>query len=751
MVHPLRLGTLPAVLTTLGVAGAVLSAPAAALGSAAAGCSAENAALGRPAQASSSENPDYYPASSAVDGDASTRWSSAATDDEWLRVDLGAVTDICGVEIDWERAYGSAYEVQVSDDAQEWATLEAVTDGDGGTDTLAVDGRGRYVRLLGTTRATGYGYSVWELAVHTDEDAAEPPTDPEDPDDPTDPYPDYVNPGWPGTTGPLTEPSHVEVVRHGQGWRLEVDGQPYTVRGLTWGPSPDEADEYMPGLAEMNANTTRTWGTGPDTAALLDSAAAHGIRVVMGFWLVPGGGPGSGGCVSYQGDTEYEADTRAHILEMVERYQSHPGVLMWSVGNESILGLQNCYSGAELEAERTAYTQFVNDMAVAIHDIDPDHPVSSTDAWTGAWDYYAKNSPDLDLLQVNSYGGVCDVADTWEEGGYDKPYLVTEGGAAGEWEVPDDVNGVPDEPTDVEKAAAYVDSWRCIMEHEDVGLGATFFHYGTEGDFGGVWFNVVPGGNKRLGYYALAKTWGRDIGAMNTPPQFRDLTVEGDVTAVEAGSTVRLTADVVEPDGDPLTYVVSLNSKYVDGAGGLAHQDAAQPEPGVLEITAPERPGVWKVYVWAEDGEGNVGVETRSFRVTPPGVEGTNAALGKPATASSFDPWNGDFSPKQAVDGDLATRWASDWDDDEWIQVDLGSTTSFDHVQLVWEAAYGTAYDVQVSDDGSTWSTVRAVTDGDGGVDDLDVTASGRYVRLALHARGTQYGYSLYELGVYTS
>jgi hypothetical protein len=67
----------------------------------------------------------------------------------------------------------------------------------------------------------------------------------------------------------------------------------------------------------------------------------------------------------------------------------------------------------------------------------------------------------------------------------------------------------------------------------------------------------------------------------------------------------------------------------------------------------------------------------------------------------------------------------------------------------VWEAAYGKSYEVQTSDDGSTWSTVMTVTGGNGGVDDLDVAGSGRYVRLNLTERGTEWGYSLFELGVY--
>ncbi|MDT0382829.1 hypothetical protein RM572_29200, partial [Streptomyces sp. DSM 42041] len=151
-------------------------------------------------------------------------------------------------------------------------------------------------------------------------------------------------------------------------------------------------------------------------------------------------------------------------------------VLMWNVGNESVLGLQNCFSGDELERQRNAYTTFVNDVAKKIHGIDPNHPVTSTDAWTGAWPYYKRNAPDLDLYAVNSYNAVCDIKSTWQQGGYTKPYIVTETGPAGEWEVPDDANGVPAEPRDQDKAAGYTKAWNCVTGHRGVALGATMFH-----------------------------------------------------------------------------------------------------------------------------------------------------------------------------------------------------------------------------------------------------------------------------------
>ncbi|MGI4733853.1 MAG: discoidin domain-containing protein [Janthinobacterium lividum] len=126
-----------------------------------------NLALNKPAYGSTTEN-GGTPAASAVDGNAGTRWSSAAADPQWLYVDLQARYTISQVVLNWETASGKAYQVQVSDDATNWTTVYSTTTGAGGVEKIAptATGAGRYVRLYGTQRTTGYGYSLWELEVY---------------------------------------------------------------------------------------------------------------------------------------------------------------------------------------------------------------------------------------------------------------------------------------------------------------------------------------------------------------------------------------------------------------------------------------------------------------------------------------------------------------------------------------------------------------------------------------------------------
>ncbi|MFD7232629.1 discoidin domain-containing protein [Streptomyces sp. NPDC059881] len=129
---------------------------------------------------------------------------------------------------------------------------------------------------------------------------------------------------------------------------------------------------------------------------------------------------------------------------------------------------------------------------------------------------------------------------------------------------------------------------------------------------------------------------------------------------------------------------------------------------------------------------------------------GVNLAAGASASASSSE-WNPftSYAPGRAVDGDTATRWASDWSDDQSLTVDLGSARVVGRVTLDWERAYAKAYRIEISADGTNWQSVWSTTAGDGGLDTAQFSAkSARYVRVHGLERGTKWGYSLREVGV---
>ncbi|MEV6924606.1 discoidin domain-containing protein [Dactylosporangium sp. NPDC051485] len=130
-----------------------------------------------------------------------------------------------------------------------------------------------------------------------------------------------------------------------------------------------------------------------------------------------------------------------------------------------------------------------------------------------------------------------------------------------------------------------------------------------------------------------------------------------------------------------------------------------------------------------------------------PGCGTADVARAAAVTASSTD--GATTQPGAAVDGDPGTRWSSAWDDPQWLMLDLHRRVSVCRVVLDWEAAYATAFDLEVSDDGRGWRTVYSTTSGHGGRQVLDVAGSGSYLRLHLRARATRFGYSLFTVAVF--
>ncbi|HLP40452.1 MAG TPA: discoidin domain-containing protein, partial [Fibrobacteria bacterium] len=129
---------------------------------------------------------------------------------------------------------------------------------------------------------------------------------------------------------------------------------------------------------------------------------------------------------------------------------------------------------------------------------------------------------------------------------------------------------------------------------------------------------------------------------------------------------------------------------------------------------------------------------------------GQDLARGKATLASSLE--SAALVSGNAVDGNAGTRWASAFSDPQWIQVDLGSVQTLSRVVLNWEGASARDYQVQVSNDGTSWIPVVTRTNLAAGARRDDITGlsgSGRYVRMYGTARTSQWGYSLFDFEVY--
>jgi hypothetical protein len=155
-------------------------------------------------------------------------------------------------------------------------------------------------------------------------------------------------------------------------------------------------------------------------------------------------------------------------------------------------------------------------------------------------------------------------------------------------------------------------------------------------------------------------------------------------------------------------------------------------------------------YYYKVAAKNTAGTSATSAEVSATPSVGGGATLlsqGHPATASSVE--NANLAPGNAVDGNAGSRWSSAFSDPQWLQVDLGAPHAVSRVVLTWQTAYGRAFLLQTSTNGTTWTTIFTTTTGSGGVQDLTVAGSGRYVRMLGTQRATQYGYSLWEFQVY--
>ncbi|MGI4972359.1 MAG: discoidin domain-containing protein [Janthinobacterium lividum] len=142
-------------------------------------------------------------------------------------------------------------------------------------------------------------------------------------------------------------------------------------------------------------------------------------------------------------------------------------------------------------------------------------------------------------------------------------------------------------------------------------------------------------------------------------------------------------------------------------------------------------------------------IEVFSFTNTTP-----NLALAKPVKATDTD-LSGTgflFQPSFAVDGDPQTRWSTLRDTNQALVIDLGEIKQFTNVYIKWEMAYGVAFQLQVSADSTTWTTLATYTNNRNVYSEIGVAATGRYVRMLGQQGGRPGGgFSIYEMAVYNS
>lgn len=406
------------------------------------------------------------------------------------------------------------------------------------------------------------------------------------------------------------EAIHVELRQSEQGWQLFRGGEPYFIRGAG-GPASLEA------LAAAGANSVRTWNA-EQTAQTLDEAHALGLTVAVGIWL---GHERHG--FDYN-DNAQVRDQLERVRDIVLRYKDHPAVLLWGLGNE----MEEFEEG-----DNPAVWQAVNDVAKMVKELDPHHPTMTVTSFVhGARiEYVHKRSPAIDIHGINAYGGAPVVPERLRAGGATKPFILTEFGPPGPWEVPTTEWGAPFEPTSTEKAQAYRHTYEtAIAGAPGFALGSYAFLWGQKMEATATWFGMLLDDGARLGTVdAMTELWTGRPPEDLAPTIDAQLSVEGGLLT-NPGAEVRVTADVADPEGDTIRARWTLRSESGDYlTGGDVRSNLPDIEGAVLEsssdgvrVRMPDEVGAYRLFLYAYDETGNAATANVPLLVkgeAPPG------------------------------------------------------------------------------------------------------------------------------------
>ena len=419
-----------------------------------------------------------------------------------------------------------------------------------------------------------------------------------------------------------TEPgSRVEIVSETNGtFTLLRNGEPYQVKGAGTGSGEALAGASLEALAASGGNSIRTWGIEQlghivGGKPLLDRAHELGLSVAAGFWV---------GHVRHgfdYSDPEVIERQRDQLREAVLKYRDHPALLVWLLGNEM--------EAFEPNVESEIIWRELNHLAGIIKELDPHHPVATAVAGVtpekvaGILEHY----PNLDILGINAYGSAPLVGQGLPDMGWTGPYMLTEFGVAGTWEVQPTSWDAPVEPDPSTKAAESYTTY--TMDRDDnVGrsLGSYVFFWGNKQEATATWYGMfLETGEKLPRVDAMAYAWTGEW-PDNRAPKLESLETPVAFEKVAPGSSSYAEADIVDREGDELSYVWDVRAESTDRrVGGDAEAappsfaDVIENGQGTSRITfkAPDRPGGYRVFVTPYDGHGGAVVHNVPFYVGP--------------------------------------------------------------------------------------------------------------------------------------
>lgn len=397
-------------------------------------------------------------------------------------------------------------------------------------------------------------------------------------------------------------PAVVRIERHEGGWRLLRDGEPYFVRGAVIGEGGS-----LDVLRAAGANSVRTH------ADMLDEAQRRGFTALVGL---PLGNPRHG--FDYSDPARVEAQF-ARAREIVRKHRDHPALLMWNLGNEPEIHTT--------EAQRVPVLREANRMAEMVKREDPNHPVMIVIGGEYAEMLHEVDHlcPVLDLVGLNSYMQMLTLPEDVAREGWTRPYVVTEFGPRGHWQVPKTAWGMPIE----DDAAAKADFYRRAYEHSVSGqpacLGSYVFYWAHKQEKTHTWYGMfLPDGSRTPAIDMMTHLWtGRwpdnRCPALGSPAlQVRpaDGRAPERAGSFHTGEVLAASVAVNDPDGDPLQISWDLRPDVADNPKvGGDWEPSVEPIAGAIiapgggsphaQVRLPAQPGKYRLFVYAHDGRGN--------------------------------------------------------------------------------------------------------------------------------------------------
>lgn len=395
-------------------------------------------------------------------------------------------------------------------------------------------------------------------------------------------------------------------------WNLSVDGKPFEIKGVTFGYVDDveQYQSYFEDLKFLGVNTIRIWATNDDTETLLDVAHANNIKVMVGIWMRHGRpGMEDDDRFNYLEDDNGMDIMYNNALNVVETYKNHPAVLTWAIGNEVYLNM-------ETDAEKTAYSKLLERICSAIKKQDSNHPITSVEAWTFGLQWWETYVPSIDIYGLNSYGpGANLLASELEKRQIDKPYIITEFGVTGEWDIKSNTHGVTKEPTDKEKYEAISKGYTQWIQPHPNCLGVYIFHYANGNEFISPWLLTHHNYKTRPQYWAIREAY-TGYEPINHVPEISTFELPDSEFESDTWVPVNLTVSDIENEKLDIRFF------YNQRTGSRKRRNQINPlnqrgnlEDG-FEIQLPNEDGAIKVYVNVSDSFDNVGIASTAILVS---------------------------------------------------------------------------------------------------------------------------------------